>query len=116
MAAIMRDTAGGNKIKPLRRWDFDRFHRGSHPVYRDLSLSVSISRFFSLSQACQNNWDNKEREREYWNTLYYAECVTCIVISRSTDFTITLLECIALEYNLGEVSKRGARVYYEFSD
>lgn len=60
MAAIMRDTAGGNKIKPLRRWDFDRF-RGSHPVYRDLSLS--ISRFFSLSQACQNNWDNKERER-----------------------------------------------------
>lgn len=64
MAAIMRDTAGGNKIKPLRRWDFDRFHRGSHPVYRDLSLSVSISRFFSLSQACQNNWDNKERERE----------------------------------------------------
>lgn len=61
MAAIMRDTAGGNKIKPLRRWDFDRFHRGSHPVYRDLSLS--ISRFFSLSQACQNNWDNKERER-----------------------------------------------------
>lgn len=62
MAAIMRDTAGGNKIKPLRRWDFDRFHRGSHPVYRDLSLS--ISRFFSLSQACQNNWDNKERERE----------------------------------------------------
>lgn len=80
-----------------------------------IETSLSISRFFSLSQACQNNWDNKEREREYWNTLYYAECVTCIVISRSTDFTITLLECIALEYNLGEVSKR-ARVYYEFSD
>lgn len=84
-------------------------------IETSLSLSVSISRFFSLSQACQNNWDNKEREREYWNTLYYVECVTYIVISRSTDFTITLFECIALEYNLGEVSKR-ARVYYEFSD
>lgn len=45
MAAIMRDTAGGNKIKPLRRWDFDRFHRGSHPVYRDLSLSLSLDSF-----------------------------------------------------------------------
>lgn len=49
MAAIMRDTAGGNKIKPLRRWDFDRFHRGSHPVYRDLVLSRSLDSFLYLA-------------------------------------------------------------------
>lgn len=97
MAAIMRDTAGGNKIKPLRRWDFDRFHRGSHPVYRDLVLSRSI--LFSISQACRNNYYNtrkRERESIACNTLYYVERVTYIVISRSTDFTITLFQCIRI--------------------
>lgn len=95
MAAIMRDTAGGNKIKPLRRWDFDRFHRGSHPVYRDLVLSRSI--LFSISQACRNNYYNtRKRESIACNTLYYVERVTYIVISRSTDFTITLFQRIRI--------------------
>lgn len=80
-----------------------------------LSLSLSLDSFLYRRLVKITGIIKREREREYWNTLYYAECVTCIVISRSTDFTITLLECIALEYNLGEVSKR-ARVYYEFSD
>lgn len=79
----------------------------------ETSLSLSLDSF--LYRRLVKITGVIKREREYWNTLYYAECVTCIVISRSTDFTITLLECIALEYNLGEVSKR-ARVYYEFSD
>lgn len=82
-------------------------------IETSLSLSLSLDSF--LYRRLVKITGVIKREREYWNTLYYVECVTCIVISRSTDFTITLFECIALEYNLGEVSKR-ARVYYEFSD
>lgn len=63
MAAIMRDTAGGNKIKPLRRWDFDRFHRGSHPVYRDLSLSLSLDSFLYRRLVKITGIIKRERER-----------------------------------------------------
>lgn len=57
-----------------------------------IETSLSFSRLFSLSQACQNNWHVcyiRERESIACNTLYNVERVTYIVISRSTDFAIT---------------------------